>query len=352
MNVIKVLKDFCPLRFLFRIKYLRFFFKQSELNITTRTGRIFYLDAPDYGNVGDQAIALAIQKFTEKIFPDYTFIEVSQNELMQYARFLKKEIQKEDIIFLTGGGNMGNIYRIFEATRRYVIRNFPNNKIIIFPQTIEYTNDFWGRCSSRAAQKLYGAHKNLYLCAREKYSFEKMKQLYPSANVILCPDIALLLSPVASETGREGIGICLRNDCEKVLTEAEQAHIVREAEKLLPVKYITTTANVTGITCRNRETVVKDKLVEIAGCRLLITDRLHAMVFCALTHTPCIVFRNNNMKITGVYEWLREIPYIYFAETTDKLTSILSDMLKREYDQGESISRMAFEDIVHAVRKE
>lgn len=50
---------------------------------------------------------------------------------------LKRKIKKDTIILLQGGGNFGDIWDIHEFKRK-VIRNYPENRIIIFPQTVFY----------------------------------------------------------------------------------------------------------------------------------------------------------------------------------------------------------------------
>jgi pyruvyl transferase EpsI len=48
--------------------------------------------------------------------------------------------------------------------------------------------------------------------------------------------------------------------------------------------------------------------------QVVVTDRLHCMIFCALTRTPCVVLSNSNHKIEGVYRtWLESLPYITFS---------------------------------------
>ena len=58
---------------------------------------------------------------------------------------------------------------------------------------------------------------------------------------------------------------------------------------------------------------VIDKLQEFSTARLVITDRLHGMVFAAITGTACIAFRNYNYKIEGTYEWIEYLQYIQFS---------------------------------------
>ncbi|HLS30591.1 MAG TPA: polysaccharide pyruvyl transferase family protein, partial [Flavobacteriaceae bacterium] len=41
------------------------------------------------------------------------------------------------------------------------------------------------------------------------------------------------------------------------------------------------------------------------SAELVITDRLHGMIFCYITGTPCVVFQNNNHKVRETYDWIK-----------------------------------------------
>lgn len=43
---------------------------------------------------------------------------------------------------------------------------------------------------------------------------------------------------------------------------------------------------------------------------MVITDRLHGMIFAAITGTPCIAFDNISKKVSGVYKWIESLEYI------------------------------------------
>ena len=49
------------------------------------------------------------------------------------------------------------------------------------------------------------------------------------------------------------------------------------------------------------ELYVYNKLTEFASARLVITDRLHGLIFSAITNTPCIAFDNLSGKVHGTY---------------------------------------------------
>jgi pyruvyl transferase EpsI len=68
---------------------------------------------------------------------------------------------------------------------------------------------------------------------------------------------------------------------------------------------------------RLRELTAKFEL--FASSELVVTDRLHGMVFCAITGTPCVVLDSKSPKVRGCYEWIRELPYIRFVEDASQV---------------------------------
>lgn len=317
---LNIIKSIIPMRFLFYLRYFWQFLTPKTLKSPT-SKRIYYLDAPDYGNLGDQAIALAIRKFSERELPEYEFMEVLQSEVASYFRWIKKNIRPEDIVFLTGGGNIGNKYRIYEATRRFLINNLSDNKVFIFPQSVDFSDDVFGLYSMKKAAKIY-SKPNVTLFIRERVSLQKIKDLIP--NAVLVPDIVLSMKksdlPVGS-SNREGIGICLRFDMESVLTtkDREQIRSFSKTKSSCTVAELSTISSIDKITEKNREKVISQLLERFSRCELIITDRLHAMIFSIITNTPCVVFDNKNHKISGVYEFVRNKCAVVLIHTTDEL---------------------------------
>jgi pyruvyl transferase EpsI len=68
----------------------------------------------------------------------------------------------------------------------------------------------------------------------------------------------------------------------------------------------------------NRNICVREKMQEFCDSKLVITDRLHGMIFATITGTPCIVFGNNHHKVRESYEWIKYLPYIEFVESVDE----------------------------------
>ena len=78
----------------------------------------------------------------------------------------------------------------------------------------------------------------------------------------------------------------------------------------IPFDNITTVDN-GNTSLLNRKDVVYGKLKEVSQYKLIITDRLHCIIFCALTATPCIALNSNNNKIKNfINTWLPNNKYI------------------------------------------
>lgn len=54
------------------------------------------------------------------------------------------------------------------------------------------------------------------------------------------------------------------------------------------------------------------------------------MIFCAITATPCIAMDNLSGKVKGVYEWLKDLPYINFIENVENISNTMEGLLKEE----------------------
>lgn len=317
-----------------------------------RQKRMVIFLAPNHTNIGDSAILYAQKQFVEKSFPGkFKIIEVENGEFLNYKKVISKMVGKKDIITTLGGGNMGDEWFFDEKTRREVIKAFPNNKLIHFPQTIHYTDSEKGKIEEKNSIKIYNGHQNQTIIAREEASFEKMKQLYNS-RILLTPDMVLWLENITFEQKREGVLFCMRNDVEKLISNTD----IESLEKFLNNSGLdcvfSDTHSKENISEGIRDKVVLDKMKEIAKSRLVITDRLHGMVFAAVTGTPCIVFENYNHKVRGTYNWISYLPYIRLARDFEEAKIAFAEMdIQREYKYDKSRIDNIFNQIIDVIRE-
>lgn len=300
-------------------KLMKFVFGISSFNKKL----YFILGTPSHTNLGDSAIALAEYSFLIKCEINPKRIkEITTDEYKNYKNIIRLFIKKKDVLILHGGGNMGDQWLSEELLRRDILKTFEYNKCIIFPQTIYYSNSSEGKNQKLKSVKYYNRLNTLTIIAREKKSFADMKQLYPVTEILLTPDIVLSFNKNEfkfNKENRNGILICFRNDCEKAMDFNERQDIIDFLKKS---NYACTETDMYAnepITKDIRWEKVNDKMKEFSSASLVVTDRLHGMIFSAITETPCIVFANYNHKVKGTYEWIEYLNYIHFVTSFDEM---------------------------------
>lgn len=332
------------------IKLIGYFKNNNKFKNNITRSNIYLIGTPTHENIGDQAIAYAEKQFLKDKFPNINVYEILDDDYFANFYCLKKYIKPEDIIFLHGGGNFGIEYFEHELIRRSVISNFKNNKIIVFPQTIDFGNSHKGKKELEKSAMIYGKHTRLYMFAREKYSYEILKTNFSQNNILFSPDIVMYLNK-QKNCERKNIMVCLRNDIEKILSKEEENHIKTFVNEYKDVIF-------TDMMWHEKFDVLKQaSLLELKwdsfrDAKCIITDRLHGMVFAAITGTPCIVFENYNHKVKGTYEWLKHLDYIYLVKSTNdaekKLNEFINNEMKCKYDNNFTFNY--FEQIINIVK--
>ncbi|SLL33526.1 polysaccharide pyruvyl transferase [Mycobacteroides abscessus subsp. abscessus] len=338
--MLRAFKNIIPLLWKVHLKDL-IIGKKNNRNIERDKPKIFVALAADYGNLGDVAITTAQITFLQDLFPNYNIITVYINELYEKLFTIRKLVTSNDIITIIGGGNMGNMYEGFEENRRNIVELFPNNKIISFPQTIDFEMNKKGEKSLGKSIKVYSKHDNLHIFAREVKSYEIMKKQFKNNKVYLVPDIVLYLSKEEPKLMREGILLCLRNDGEKKLSSTDKDNLITKINNSYSsVGFYDTHIGDENYKKENANQELEKIWNAFKSSRLVITDRLHGMIFCAITQTPCLVLPNSNHKIAGTYsKWLSKLEYIKFVESYDE--NLILNLVRELYELNLNTSRIS-----------
>ena len=198
--------------------------------------------------------------------------------------------------------------------------------------------------------KTYKKHKRLYLFAREEKTFNFFKTYFKSDNIYMAPDIVLSKSfPLPDKEERENtITLCIRKDKESALSLTQLENICTNLEN------ISITFTDTQIACNRMSTESRQqelyKIIKLfTRSKLVITDRLHGMILCAITDTPCLAIDNSNGKVLGVYnKWLKSnssvrivSPYEITKETIEETIKI-----QKKY----RVNKQQFQAIVDVIR--
>lgn len=319
--------------------------------ISNDVPHIYLLNVPSHGNLGDHIIAVAEKQFFREKFPKYELIIVTSADLYFSIRIALAKVREDDILCMTGGGYLGSMYKE-ESRFLKILRLFPKNKIIVLPQSIYYHPGSSERKLQKAVSA-YQKHSRLFVMAREENTYFLLRNSLlrgRETNFFLTPDMALYLSPVANNP-RHGVIWCLRRDAERK-TEGHLEVIIR--------RYITEqgfeqmdidTYVPRSIPIQNEDAEVERKINDFASSRLVVTDRLHGMIYAAITGTPVIALDNSTGKVSQVFHlWLSNFPYVRFVSDEESALRAVQELLKigsGHYDQTTIIPK--YQPIIDAV---
>ncbi len=310
---------------------------RQKYNISSKRKNIVIFGTPNHGNLGDYAIYVAERKLFTRFCPESNVFGINMTDFQHEIASLKKLLSEEDLLILTGGGNLGNQYMDDEKIRRSVIENFPDNRIVMFPQTMYFTEDAVGEAELQKTKEIYSRHKDLWLVARDEKSYQVMGEVF-SNKVKLLPDVVLTWGKLAP-TDKKGALLVLRNDLEGVLGEKEKCQMAEVLKTEYEVVEETDTEIVVGNRLEELEEKLEQKLEQINGAELVVTDRLHGMIMAAIAQTPCIVLNNYNHKVRETYKWIAHLDYIVYISQLDELPMAVKQ-LKQKLNckfQGEEI---------------
>ena len=318
-----------------RIKFLRFFdyfFKVGKV-------RAVLLNTPLHGNIGDHAIAVAEKELLSSMgirVLDFPW----ENK---YYHVLAKLTPEDKVILLHGGGYIGDLWLNEEKKLEKIIQAFKHHRIIIMPQTVHFDLETEaGRELFEGVKQIFCAHPSLTVFLREKISYEFMKKYMPEVHVELVPDIVMQQQQPGVNFSRSGVLVCLRNDIEKTMTDENRKRMLALLHKVFDKITYSDMAENRNIGPEESNHVVRQKLREFAAAELVVTDRLHGMIFAAVTETPCIVINSRSHKIRGCYEWLKNMGYIRFLDDINHIPEVIEELnaVTPRYDHNAMIHEM------------
>ena len=285
--------------------------------------RCFIFLAADYGNIGDIAISHAQKQYLQRVLTDYEVISVAISQTRFVLNSIKQQIRETDIVTIIGGGNMGGTYPDIEELRQLIIKSFPANRIVCFPQTLDWNDSIQSQRALQRIVNVYAKHPDIHVFARESITAAKLNELfsaYSNVHIGLVPDIVMSANAILLGTtdcvAPLGILRCLRDDKEAALS-AEQYSMIDKALAATGHKIEKTDTHAGGSQLNEAQCtkLLTDKLSQFRAAKLVVTDRLHGMILSLLSGTPCLVLPNSNHKIRQTQlDWLRNHPRLVFLE--------------------------------------
>jgi pyruvyl transferase EpsO len=264
------------------------------------------LDFPDIRNCGDSAIWLG----------EMAYLKDRYDKRPAYVSRMR-DFSAEDLeravptgpIFIHGGGNFGDLWITHQDFRERVLEQFPNRRIIQFPQSIHYKSQERRERSAR----IIGGHKNFVLLVRDEES-KAFAEKHFECEVRLCPDMAFCIGALEPEASEFPVLAMLRADLEKAgdadrsaypdipmedwITESARqvrvAKAIGAASALLALKPAEVRLRKLDAAAHNR---FRRGIRQISRGRAIVTDRLHVHICSLLIGRPHAVLDNSYGKI-------------------------------------------------------
>lgn len=307
---------------------LRFAPAASHFLAKGRKRPYLLLDTPEHGNIGDQAIALAEQQLLDKWCGPASYFEVTASQVEGFEKALAKLSPMNQVILVHGGGFLGALWPNEEYRFRRILEAFRAHRVVVLPQTVTFDRSTpEGEAFFKESVASWCAHPDLTICCRERQSERFVAENFPGVRAVLTPDVVLGLKVPEAHAERRGVLLCMRADRERVLDDATVGSLRAAVEEALPGELVALTDTVVyrHVPPARREREVFAKLDEFSRSRLVVTDRLHGMVFAATTGTPCIALNNSNGKVGRVYEWISGLPYVRFCQSAAEAAEAIRD---------------------------
>jgi pyruvyl transferase EpsO len=159
---------------------------QTALNDIPAEQGCALLHYPYYPNIGDHMIWLGAVSY---------WVDRCRTRLKYVASALDFSDQKlaaachDAPIILSGGGNLGDLWPREQHFRESIIDRYRDRPIISLPQSIYFADPD----NAARAARIFNAHPNLTLFAREAVSYQLAQQYFPNCRVLQAPDMALQL---------------------------------------------------------------------------------------------------------------------------------------------------------------
>lgn len=295
------------------------------------------VDAPYYRNIGDVLIWQGIEDFLKLNHKNLLYVN-------SISTFQFPEIENDTTILLMGGGNFGDLWRELQEFRLKVVSHYLYNRIIMFPQSVWYED----KNLIDKDVEIFRNHQNIYMCARDRWSYDFMKKYFPTNNIFLVPDMAFYIDESRLVQYRKkyllkklyfkrldkeatlSMPIDLGKDYDvhdwpTIENNSNTFYIIYKMWGLARrLEYFPGISNILySISDIYASKFVKNNLVKQA-CKFLspygsvVTTRLHAMILSVLLHKNVEYIDNTTGKLSAFADtWLKECENIKLYNPKD-----------------------------------
>ena len=137
-------------------------------------------EVPHYCNVGDTLIWQGELDFL-RAFP------FRRKGMTSFDSAKMPLIDEGDLVLFQGGGNFGDLWPVCHEYRKKIMRQNPECRFLVFPQTVCWEHD-----ENLRADASFFAGYDCTICARDQRSYDILKAYFKN-EILLVPDMAFCL---------------------------------------------------------------------------------------------------------------------------------------------------------------
>lgn len=285
----------------------------SSLRPVLEGKKVIYLDYPLYLNLGD----MLIHAGTEELFKALSVNIIKRVSERNRKLILGSKIDRDVVLVFQGGGNFGDLYDAHQNFREEVIKAFPDNQILILPQSVHF-NDRQNLLSKRS---LYSNHSNLVMCVRDLSSYEEMQNVLNKEQLLLLPDMAFVLYGMLKQEGtiKKDVLLFRRRDVESdsnndvIGFDWEDLYSSADLGIYTFLRKLTRVENKLGIDLGvsqfwlwNENRLIRKAINFFLQHKVVDTDRLHGMILSLLAGITVKMSDNSYGKLNRYAScWLK-----------------------------------------------
>jgi exopolysaccharide biosynthesis predicted pyruvyltransferase EpsI/glycosyltransferase involved in cell wall biosynthesis/peptidoglycan/xylan/chitin deacetylase (PgdA/CDA1 family)/pyruvate-formate lyase-activating enzyme len=284
---------------------------------------------PYYSNIGDSLIWQGTECFLQSIGCEVLYRCGSQTYTAP------KNPAPKTVILGMGGGTFGDWWRNEQDFRLKFIADFPDQQIIILPQTVAYLDE----ALARADAEIMARHKNLTLCARDRDSYALLKKYFKN-EILLVPDMVFSIPPekLANITDnlakdeRRAAALFLKRGDKELNSQIDYAQYLRSTDyEVADWETMTSTPPpelarlqqmINGIKGDPQKAaaadqyaldvflpmMVKTGVAQLSRYQKIYTTRMHGAILACLLKQPFVLFNNAYGKNANYFKtWFGEM---------------------------------------------
>jgi exopolysaccharide biosynthesis predicted pyruvyltransferase EpsI len=302
-----------------------------------RRTKVAFIEFPYDTNVGNHMMWLAGMRYFESrnisvVYP--THINVYD------APSLRRAIGNGPIVF-NGGVGLSALWPRHTEIKRTVVREFPDNPILVFPSTVAFRSSD----EQDTLRDLFGSHRNIFVMARDRVTYEVIRDTFRTVRAVMVPDVTFMLPPQRRRRPPEyPITWLVRNDHESIgYAPPKGVHTFDWAVRTLvtsadfPVAHYTMRVAGAATRIRNRgvapapveavanhvaarlyrrvsERILKSGNDDLDRGHVVVTDRFHTHILAVLRRQPVVLLVDAFGKNKNSYDtWTHRFPDVHLA---------------------------------------